>query len=163
MKLTIKYKQTVILALLLVLFLITLIQGCGSENDSSNCTAPAGSTIKINPSTGAIHTNGAGLSQNTGLNWTVTVAYPDGSIMPKACIGISGTFAVPNAFAAYQFQFYPKDVVPNLPVNSGFSAQTDDFGQYTFSTLISAGTGTFTDTITVQSGANIGTATITVD
>ncbi len=158
MKLTIKYKQTVILALLLVLLLIMLVQGCGSENSSSNCTAPAGSKITINPSSQTIHPTAA-----TGLNWTVTVAYPDGSLMPKACIGISGNFAVPNSTQAYQFQFFPKDVVPNLPVNSGFSAQTDDFGQYTFSTLISAGSVTFTDTITVQSGANIGTATLTVN
>jgi len=162
MKLTIKHKQLVILALLLVLLLITLVQGCGGENSTKNCTAPDGSTITITPSSQTLSTGGAGLSFPTALDWTVKVAYPDGTIMPKACITVAGTFAVPNGFGLYQFQFYPSQVTPNLPVNSGFSAQTDDFGQYTFSTLLSAGTGTWNDTIYVRSGANQGNATVTV-
>ena len=162
MKLTIKRKQIVILALLLVLLLITLIQGCGNTN-GSECTAPAGSTITITPSSQTLSTDGAGLSQSVGLNWTVTVAYPDKTPMPKACITVSGPLAVPNGYGVYQFQYYPKDVSPNVLVNSGFSAQLDDFGQYTFSTLLTAGTGTWNDTIYVQSGTNSANATITVN
>lgn len=162
MKLTIKRKQIVILALFLVLLLITLIQGCGNTN-GSECQAPDGSKITITPSSQTVTTNGTGLAFPTPLDWTVTVFYPDGTIMPKACINVSGTFAVPNGYALYQFQFYPSSVSPNLPVNSGFAAQTDESGQYTFSTLLSAGTGTFNDTIYVRSGSNSGNATVTVN
>jgi hypothetical protein len=86
--------------------------------------------------------------------------------MPKACVNISGAFAYPRNPGAigwlYQFYYYPEGTKNpgNVAVNSGFDAQTDDFGAYTFSAMITAGTGTFTDTITVRSGSNIGTATI---
>jgi len=164
MKLTIKHKQIVILALLLVLLLITLISGCGNTK-GTECTAPDGSKITITPSSQSINTGGTGLGVATNLNWTVRVALSDGTVMPKACINVTGTFAVPNGFALYQFYFYPNSNANpnNIAVNSGFAAQTDDFGQYTFSTLLSAASGTFTDTIYVQSGANIGNATVTVN
>lgn len=159
MELNIKHKQIVILALLLTMLLITLVQGCGNTN-GTECTAPAGSTITITPSSQSI--SGGGIFFPTGLNWTVSVALPDKTPMPKACITVSGTFAVPNGYALYQFQYYPKDVSPNVPVNSGFSAQTDDFGQYTFSTLLSAPSGTWHDTIYVQSGTNSANATVSI-
>ncbi|HXY53428.1 MAG TPA: hypothetical protein VEM40_02015 [Nitrospirota bacterium] len=161
MKLTIKQKQTVILTLLFVLILITLAQGCGSESNSNNCTAPAGSKITISPASSTISTGGVGLFQPTNLNWLVTVDYPDGTVMPKACITVIGTFAVPNGYGLYQFFTGPNST--GVAVNSGFSAQSDDFGQYTFSTLLTAGTGTWTDTLYVQSGTNQGSATITVN
>jgi hypothetical protein len=159
MKLTIKHKQIVILALLLVLLLIVLIQGCGN-NKGKDCTAPAGSSITV---------TGPGLisiSADTAVNYSVIVKYPDGTIMPNACVNISGAFAYPRNPSAlgwlYQFYYYPDGTNDpgNVAVNSGFDAQTDDFGSYTFSAMITAGTGTFTDTITVRSGSNIGTATI---
>jgi len=162
MKLTINHKQIVILALLLVMLLITMIQGCGSESSSSNCTAPDGSTITITPSSQTIDTKNAGLVASTSFDWLVKVAYPDGTVMPKACITVSGAFAVPDVRALYQFQFYPSSVMPNLAVNSGFNAQTDDHGAYVFSTLLSAGTGTWSDTIYVRSGTNSGNATVEV-
>jgi hypothetical protein len=160
MKLTIKHKQTVILALLLVLLLITLVQGCGNTK-GTDCTAPAGSTIEV---TGPGVYNG--LSADTCANYVAVVKYPDGSPMPKACLTVSGSFAFPrNATQTnprYQFYFYPNcDVnLTNAPVNSGYSAQADDFGTYAFSALITAPSGTFTDTITVQSGGNVGTVAI---
>ena len=129
---------------------------------SISCTAPDGSTITITPSSQPIDTGGAGLSVPTSLDWTVRVSYPDGTVMPKACITVSGAFAVPNGFGLYQFEFFPSSVTPNTAVNSGFSAQTDDFGQYTFSTLLSAGTGTWNDTIYIRSGANQANATLSV-
>jgi len=90
--------------------------------------------------------------------------------MPKACLYISGSFAFPrNATQTgvhYQFYFSPDGTSNpngNVPVSSPFSAQTDDFGQYTFSALVTAASGTFTDTISVRSGANMGTATFTIN
>jgi hypothetical protein len=163
MRLTIKHKQTVIFNLLLVLFIVVLTTGCGSENSSKNCTAPDGSTITITPASQTISTGGVGLRVPTALDWTVRVATPDKAVMPNACISVSGAFAVPNGFGIYQFQFFPSSVTPNVAVNSGFSAQTDDFGQYTFSTLITAPSGTFTDTIYVRSGTNVGNAAISVN
>jgi len=162
MRLTVKHKQIIIFNLLLVLFIIALMPGCGGENSTDNCTAPDGSTITITPSSQPIDTGGAGLAVPASLDWTVRVGYPDGTVMPKACITVSGAFAVPNGFGLYQFEFYPSSANPNVAVNSGFSAQTDDFGQYTFSTLITAPSGTFTDTIFVRSGTNQGSATISV-
>lgn len=128
------------------------MQGCGVRKD--DCTAPDGSTITINPASITWTTGGAGIVQDLQDNWTVRVGYPDGTPMPKACITISGALAVPSGYSAYQFQFSPASVSPNTPVPSGFEAQTDDSGQYTFSTLITSGTGTFKDTIYVQSGTN---------
>jgi len=163
MKLTIKHKQIVILTLLLILLLLALAQGCGSENSSSNCTAPAGSKVTITPASQTISTNGKGLpvGGQVNLNWIVSVLYPSGAVMPKACVTISGQFAVPSPFMLYQFFSGPNST--GVAVNSGFSAQTDDFGQYTFSTLLSGGTGTWVDTIYVQSGTNQGNATVTLN
>lgn len=163
MKLTIKHKQLVILALLLVLLLIALIQGCGGTDSTKNCTAPDGSKITITPSDQSITTGGA-VHPGFNNNWIVRVAYPDGSVMPKACITITGTFAFPNPLGLYQFYYFPNstDNPNNIAVNSGFAAQSDDFGQYTFSTLMSAGSGTWNDTIFVQSGTNSGSATLSI-
>ena len=172
MKLTIKHKQIVILALLLVLLLITLISGCGNTK-GTECTAPDGSKITITPSSQTITTGGTGLGIATNLNWTVVVKKPDGNPMPNACLYISGSFAFPSnathTGVHYQFYYYPHgtnytngNFLGNIPVNSPFIAQTDDFGQYTFSALVSAARQTFTGTIVVLSGLNVGTATVTV-
>jgi hypothetical protein len=98
------------------------------------------------------------------------VLYPDGTPMPKACLDISGVLASPrNASGTgwyYQFYYYPggNTNIGNIPVNSPFAAQTDDFGQYTFSTLISAGTGSFFDeSIYVRSGSNSASAALTLN
>jgi len=135
---------------------------------SVDCTAPAGSTITIKPSSLTIS-----IAADTNLNWTVVVKTPDGIPMPKACLYISGSFAFPSnathTRVHYQFYYYPDgtnytngNFLGNIPVNSPFIAQTDDFGQYTFSALVSAARQTFTGTIVVLSGLNVGTATVTV-
>jgi len=162
MKLTIKHKQIGILTLLLVMLVVILmLVGCGTSG--KNCIAPADSSVTV---TGA--GSFVGLAADTGVNYTVVVKYSDGSVMPKACVNISGSLAAPRnpggIAARYQFYFFPNGTNDpnNAAVNSGFDAQTDDFGAYTFSAMITAGSGTFTDTITVISGSNIGTATISV-
>jgi len=162
MELTIKHKQIALFTLIFVMFSIVLMQGCGDS--STQCTAPAGSTITV---TGP---NPSSIAADTNFNFTAVVIMPDGSPMSKACLDISGSFAFPrNATQTgvhYQFYFSPDGTSNpngNVPVSSPFSAQTDDFGQYTFSALVTAASGTFTDTISVRSGANMGTATFTIN
>jgi uncharacterized protein YcfL len=162
MKLTIKHEQIIIFTLLLVIFLVVIIQGCGSSG--AQCTAPAGSSITV---TGPA---AASISSDTNFNFTAVVKTPDGNPMAKACLDISGAFAFPRNSTQtgvhYQFYYYPdgtSNPSGNLAVSSPFSAQTDDFGVYTFSALVSATSGTFTDTITVSSGANMGTAEFTIN
>jgi hypothetical protein len=136
---------------------------------SVDCTAPAGSTITVIPSSQTIRIAG-----NTNLNWTVVVKTPGGNPMPKACLYISGSFAFSGNAAHtgvnYQFYYYPDgtnntngNIQGNIPINSPFKVQTDDLGQYSFSALISAASRTFTGTIVVQSGLNVGTATVTAN
>ncbi len=163
MKQAIKHKLMALLAMLLVLFAVILTQGCGtSQRECENAEDTA--TVAIIPDTQTIDTAGAGLGTNVPLDWTVRVAYPDDTPMPYACLNISGAFAVPNLAGSgfYQFQFYPSWVIPNTPVNSGFIAKTDKNGQFTFSTLLSAGTGTWSDTIYARSGTNVASATVEV-
>lgn len=137
----------------LVLVFILTLPGCG--DDEAVCTAPAGSSIVL---TGpAVF---GGISADTCANINAAVFYPDGKPMPKACINVSGSFAFPRNTAVtnprYQFYYYPDcNVVANNAVDSGFNAQTDDSGVYSFSALISFGTGTFKDEIFVRSGVNV--------
>ena len=76
--------------------------------------------------------------------------------MPQACLTISGNYAAPSAVNAYTFYYYDggDGNATNVAVNSGYAAQTNDFGIYRFSVVISAGTGSFADNITVRSGGN---------
>jgi len=94
--------------------------------------------------------------------------------MPKACLYISGSFAFPSnathTGVHYQFYYYPDgtnntngNIHGNIPINSPFRAQTDDLGQYSFSALVSAASRAFTGSIIVQSGLNVGTATVTAN
>jgi protocatechuate 3,4-dioxygenase beta subunit len=152
-----KNKQMVLLAVLLILFAAILTEGCGTSGSRECEGAQFGSTITVNPSTKTWNTGGTGLALPITDDWKVTVLYPDGSPMPYACLNISGALAVPGAYAIYQFQAGPSWTTP-APVNSGFRARTDTNGQYTFSTVISAPSGTWKDTIYVESGANKGSA-----
>lgn len=146
-----------------MLLAILTLGGCGKENATTgvtpDCTAPFGSIITLEPSPAAITPVG-GLPTSADIlqNLTVLVQYPDKSPMPKACISISGNQARPAANYAYTFYYNTGgNADPSNPaVNSGYVAQTDDYGKYYFSVVISAGTGTFSDTITVNSGANSG-------
>lgn len=154
--------RTGVYVLFLVLFFAVILQGCGLSKE--DCTAPNGSTITINPAsqTWTFSSGSGGLGGDLEDNWSVKVSYSDGTPMPYACIRVWGALAVPSGYGAYQFQYYPAPKNPNAPVDAGFTAQTDEFGMYNFSTLISAGTGTFKDTIRVQSGAISASATYEV-
>jgi hypothetical protein len=162
MELSLKHKQIALFTLLFAMFSLVLIQGCGDS--STQCTAPAGSTITVTgPSPSSI-------AADTNFNFTAVVDTPDGKPMPKACIDVSGSFAFPRnaSQTGVHYQFYLKpdgtnNPSGNIPVSSPFSTQTDDFGQITFSALVTVASGTFTDTIIVRSGENIGTAPFTID
>ena len=148
----------------LLIFILTsmLIIGCGSD-PKSDCSAPSDASITV---------SGPGVFSvafDTAFDFTAVVKYADGTPMPDACLTISSAFAFPrNATATgsrYTFYAYPGGLrTPgNIPVDNGFSAQTDDFGQYTFSAEYTAGTGTFKDTVIVRSGAIMGTADFEVN
>ncbi len=161
MSLIINKRQIALMAVLLMLSGLILMQGCGTSGSRECEGAQFGSTITINPTSISWSTGGVGLALPVTDNWKATVLYPDGSPMPYACLNISGGLAVPDAYAIYQFQDGPSWASP-AKVNSGFRARTDVNGQYTFSTVISAGSGTWKDNIYVESGANQGSAAYSV-
>jgi hypothetical protein len=152
MKLTARLFSVLVLAFLIAP--IVLFQGCG-DNES----APDGSTITI---------EGGGTLNNPGetaVNLKVTVRYPDGTPMPYANVIISGGFAIPSTLGLYQFYWFPDgnlnaDPAKIIPVDSGFLAQTNEYGVYDFSIVVFG--LPFEDTIHVTSGTAAGTADITV-
>jgi hypothetical protein len=152
-----------IVVLMIILSMLALFPGCGKKKEES----PDGSTIVFNPAT---YTQ-TGISSDTVVNVSLVVRYPDGTPMPKASVKISGAFAVPRATSRYQFYFYPDAFQNpnNLPVDSGFFAQTDDFGTYNFSVAIfsqatlsngAVVTNAFGDNINATSGSAFGTMRI---
>jgi hypothetical protein len=128
---------------------------------------PDGSTITINPSTYTVTK-----IDNTSQNFSVTVKDKDGVPINKAQIQITGAFAQPrnatNTNARYQFYRFPGgEVTPgNIPVDSGFTAETDSNGVYTFSITIYGLVGgipnAFTDNIDISSGTAFGSAGLSV-
>jgi hypothetical protein len=82
--------------------------------------------------------------------------------MPYANVIISGGFAMPSTLGLYQFYWGPNgnfSATPS-PVDSGFLAQTNEYGVYDFSIVVFG--FPFEDTIHVTSGTAAGTADITV-
>jgi hypothetical protein len=153
------------MALLMMILLaspVFLLPGCGNNDAASD-----GATIVINPSSST-----ATISADTTFNYTVTVRYSDGKPYPKAIVHISGPFAAPRNVAGsnprYQFYYGPGGLLGTnpLPVNSGFDAQTDDYGNYQFSIvvpgLVGGAKNTFTDTIDVSSGSALGTIALSI-
>jgi len=146
--------------LLVVLMLISSIfvfSGCGSKSEG---VVPDGSTITVGPDfkqTGIA-------SWEVPVPFTVVVRYKDGSPIPKAKVNVAGHYAASSTFAGlYQFFLYADPTSStNVKTNSPFDVITDDFGTYTFSALISAGMGSFTDTINVRSGTAMNSAIIEV-
>jgi len=150
MKLTARLFSVLVLAFLIAP--IALFQGCG-DNES----APDGSTVTIDPSSVSLNNPG-----ETVVDLKVIVRYPDGTPMPYANVIISGGFAMPSTAALYQFYWGPGGnlVDPNIPVDSGFLAQTNEYGVYDFSIVVFG--LPFKDTIRVTSGSAAGTSDITV-
>jgi hypothetical protein len=159
MKSIIKHKKNVTFFIVLVLFSIVVMQGCGNEN-----TAPAGSTITINQDKTSEDTGGAGLpaGQAIPFDFTVAVTYSDGTPMPNATLTISGGLAIPNTYIAYQFYHTQYAVGHTDTENSPFQAQTNDSGVYTFSALVSGPVTTFKDNVYVTSGTNVATGSIEI-
>ncbi|OGW33742.1 MAG: hypothetical protein A2X58_09695 [Nitrospirae bacterium GWC2_56_14] len=147
-----------LLSVLVLSFLIApivLFQGCG-DNES----APDGSTITLSPND--VSLNNAG---ETVVNLKVIVRYPNGTPMPYANVVISGGFAIPSTLGLYQFYWFPDgnlnaDPAKIIPVDSGFMAQTNEYGVYDFSIVVFG--LPFEDTIHVTSGTAAGTADLTV-
>lgn len=135
--------------------ILLLLAGC-----SQSTTAPSGGTITFDPPS---HTQ-TGIASNTTVNFTVEVKDSNGKPMNKAKIRISGPFAVPRVPVAY-YQFYRGYNATGGAVDSGFEAETNEFGVYAFSVIIdaAASAGGFSDYIAVYSGTNFGSATIAVN
>ncbi len=152
-----------VLALAMLISPAILIQGCGNDP-----TAVDGATITIDPSTTT-----ASIIDNTTYNYTVIARYKDATPYPKAKLYITGSFAEPrnltNTTARYQFYFYPGGelTLSNLKVDSGFYAQTDDFGSYRFSvtvySTVSGSVNSFKDTMHISSGSAFASADLAIN
>ncbi len=152
MKLTANPPFLLILALLISP--VIMLQGCGKNESVSDK-----STITINPSAVTMKNP----PSDTVVDFQVVVKYSDGTPTPYANIYISGAFAVPVTGALYQFYYYPNGTQNpngNAAVNSGFNAQTDKYGVYDFSVVITG--SAFKDTVYVTSGTAAVTATMEV-
>jgi len=144
-------KLIAILILLMLSASVILLKGCGStKDDSTGCRseqiAPAGSTITVSPTT--VSQSGAG--GNT-LLWTVVILDPVNKLpMNGICFTVSGAFAAPNTVLPL-YAFLDKDKVQ---FNSGGTEKTNNAGYYTFGTLITAGSGTWSESnsIHIRSG-----------
>ncbi len=136
-----------------------LLQGCGASDRLE--TAPDGSTITFDPTSIAY----ANVPRDTCVSpINVILRYPDGTPFPRGVLNISGGFAVPNMSGSGLYQFYSAPNCGGVAVSSGFQAQTDVKGVYSFSALVpafvSGGTTTnlFTDQLVAVSGTAVGTA-----
>ena len=159
------YRNHNIIVFMIVVSLLTLFLGCGDKT----AKAPDGSTIEFNPAS----FSQKNIINDQVLNLSLVVRYPDGSPMPKSTVKVIGNRAVPDPTGSYQFYYYPDGFQNpnNLPVDSGFLAQTDDFGTYNFSVAIfsqltlSNGftvTNIFTDNISAFSGTAFGSISIEI-
>jgi hypothetical protein len=137
--------------------------GCGGSS-----TVPDKATITINGPSDAVT-----ISADTVFDYTVVVRYSDGTPIPKAKLRITGAFAEPrnstNTNPRYQFYYNSGGPLAagNIKVASGFEAQTDDWGIYSFSVnaygLVNGAANSFADTIEVYSGTAIGSISLKVN
>jgi hypothetical protein len=148
-----------IVLLEIALSALILLQGCGARDRLE--TAPDGSTITFDPSSISY----ANIPNDTCVSpINVILRYPDGTPFPKGVLYISGGFAVPNVTGSGLYQFFSAANCSGVAVNSGFRAQTDVKGVYTFSALIpqlvtgTTTTNAFTDKLVAVSGTAVGTS-----
>ncbi len=129
-----------------------LLWGCGDS-----VSAPTGSTITINPSSLSIES----IAGDTIYNYTVYVTNKEGNPLDGIEIWISGAFAAPRTPARYQFCRKSDGIEP---VNSSFSAETDELGVYYFSiivpVIVDGEPNAFKDDIEVRSGSAFASAHI---
>jgi hypothetical protein len=148
-----------------------LLHACGKKKNE----AADGSTITIQPP--SVDYNNIFLVGDIVQNYSLMLKYPDGTPVPNTILKISGGFAEPITGGVnvprYQFYYGPnanRDP-SNIPVDNGFTAQTNDNGVYEFSILIfselTSTTGVvipnaFTDTIYAASGTAQATTEVNV-
>ena len=139
--------------LLLAGLSIAMLSGCGSG------TTPADSVISFNPTE-----INAAIAFDTCFKSTVVVRYPDGTPVPTAKLYIDGAFASPRLGAGRRYFFYEGwgCTDPAQYRDSGFNAETDDEGNYQYSLLVTAGSGTFDDNVQVYSGSSYNSQKITI-
>lgn len=142
---------------------LILLQGCGASDRLES--APDGSTITFDPSS----TDLANIPKDVCVSpVNVILRYPDGTPFPRGVLNISGGFAVPNLSGSGLYQFFSAPNCGGTAVNSGFQAQTDVKGIYSFSILVPAlvtGTTTtnaFTDKLIAVSGTAVGSFDFTL-
>ncbi|VAX30598.1 hypothetical protein MNBD_NITROSPIRAE02-622 [hydrothermal vent metagenome] len=134
----------------LPLIAILFLWSCG------DVSAPPGSTITINPPSLSIE-NGDATARWTTQFYTVSVIDKDGYPVGDAELSISFIWASPNPYNLVQLY------KGTTPVDSPFSATTDEFGAYTFRLdFISGGSYEYTGDIEVRSGAAFASSTLDV-
>ena len=132
------------LLLVLLICQVSLFQGCGDHS-----SVPDGSILVFDPASVTFK----GIPGDTAQNFRVIARYPDETPIPYARIRIYGQFAAPAPGALYQFYWYPNGTQqPNVAIDSGYEAQTNEYGVAEFSIEITAGTSSFEDTLYAVSG-----------
>ena len=140
-----RFRMIVVLCMVGILSVIPV--GCGNDDN----TAPYDAEIIFAPSEIT-----ASIAFDTCFDDSVTVLFADGTPMSQAQVTISGSFASPRQGAGSRYFFYEGRC--DLPLDaanyrdSGFKGETDDNGVYHFAVLVTAASGTFTDTIYATSG-----------
>jgi|WetSurSiteA1Bulk_404760.scaffolds.fasta_scaffold63761_2 hypothetical protein len=159
-------RSSIVPFLCMLMPIVIALQGCGDAHPTS---VPDGSTITVSPS-GLTSTITANISQD----FSVTVKDESGSPINKAQVRITGAFAEPrnstNTNPRYQFYSFlgGENTVGNgnIPVDSGFTGETDRYGVYNFSITIYGTVGglpnTFTDIINIHSGTAFGSVSLSI-
>jgi hypothetical protein len=148
-------KRYIIYSALISLLFISY--GCGGGGGGED--APAGSTITVNPSSITYDS----ISGDTIQNISVVVKNEDAILLNNVELFISGPFAEPRVPARYQF--YKKFDAAD-PVDSGFTAVTNQNGVYEFSIKIYAFVGgspsAFLDSITIHAQSAFSTIVVSL-
>jgi hypothetical protein len=130
---------------------LALLSGCGDP------TIPSDGTLVFFPSDIKFS-----IAFDTCFDRMVVAKYKDGTPMEKAEIVISGSFASPRQGAGIRYYFFEGPCQPTFATtltadpayrDSGFKAIADNHGEYSFSVLVTALSGSFKDVIHATSGA----------
>jgi hypothetical protein len=147
-----KYYFRAIVMFLLVIASLTVVSGCGNDT-----TVPSDGTLTFFPADLSFS-----IAWDTCFDNKVTALFKDGTPMRDAEIVISGGFASPRQGAGIHYYFFDGACKSTFATtlttdpayrDSGFTGVTDERGDYHFAVLVSTLTGTFSDSITANSGA----------